>query len=328
MGVSDVVEEWRLSLKPIEQVAIVGAGLVGCSWAVVFAAGGAQMRVFDARPEAREEALKRIGETLDDMHRAGLCGEPRSILQQVTVCDTLAEAMHGADYVQESVFERVEIKSAVCAEIGQLLIGHTVVGSSSSGIPASSFTETVANRERFLIAHPVNPPHLIPVVELVPAPWTAPEILPWLTGELQRFGQVPVQVRSEVQGFILNRLQGALLNEAWALYEEGYASLADIDATVSHGLGLRWALMGPFETIDLNAPGGIGDYAQRLGPLYHDIARSRSEPRGWSPELIEKAVAERRAALPQDALPERGRWRDRRLMQLVAHLRSAGGGEK
>ena len=314
-------------MQPIEQVAIVGAGLVGCSWAVVFAAGGARVRVFDARAEARAEAPARIAETLADMHQAGLCGEPQSILQMVTVCDTLAAALEGAEYVQESVFERVEIKSAVCAEIGALLTGTTVVGSSSSGIPASSFTEHVANRERFLIAHPVNPPHLIPVVELVPAPWTAPEILPWLTGQLQHFGQVPVQVRSEAQGFVLNRLQGALLNEAFALFEEGYASLADIDATVSHGLGLRWALMGPFETIDLNAPGGIADYAQRLGPLYHDIARSRAAPRGWSPALIEKAEAERRLALPQGGLQERGRWRDQRLMQLVAHLRTAEGGE-
>lgn len=314
-------------MKPIEQVAIVGAGLVGCSWAVVFAAGGARVRIFDVRPEAREEAPRRIGETLADMHQAGLCGETAPILQKVSVGDTLASAVEDADYVQESVFERVEIKAAVSAEIGALIAERTVVGSSSSGIPASSFTEHVANRERFLVAHPVNPPHLIPVVELVPAPWTAPEILPWLTGELQRFEQVPVQVRSEVQGFILNRLQGALLNEAWALFEEGYASLADIDATVSHGLGLRWALMGPFETIDLNAPGGIGDYAQRLGPLYHDIARSRSEPRGWSPDLIEKAVAERREALPQGKLAERGRWRDQRLMQLIAHLRAAGGGD-
>src|SRR5690606_3666765 len=146
-----------MAMQPIEQVAIVGAGLVGCSWAVVFAAGGARVRVFDARPEARAEALARIAETLADMHQAGLCGEPQSILQMVTVCDTLAAALEGADYVQESVFERVEIKSAVCAEIGALLTGTTVVGSSSSGLPASSFTEHVANRERFLIAHPVNP---------------------------------------------------------------------------------------------------------------------------------------------------------------------------
>jgi L-gulonate 3-dehydrogenase len=312
-------------MDPIERVAIVGAGLVGCSWAGVFAAGGAEVRVFDDRPEAREAVLPRIAQTLADMHQAGLTEDPQSILPRVRVCDTLAAAVSGADYVQESVFERVDVKAAVCAEIGELIAAPTVVGSSSSGIPASRFTETIANRERFLVAHPVNPPHLIPVVEIVPAPWTAADIPTWLAAQMKRFGQAPVLVNGEVQGFILNRLQGALLNEAWALYEEGHASLADIDATVSHGLGLRWALMGPFETIDLNAPGGIGDYAQRLAPLYHDIARSRREPRGWSAELIEKVVAERRAALPHSDLQARGNWRDRRLMQLVAHLRDKAG---
>src|SRR5690606_23559180 len=129
-----------------------------------------------------------------------------------------------------------------------------------------------------------------------------------------------VEVRRELPGFILNRLQGALLNEAWALYAEGYASLEDIDATVSRGLGLRWAFMGPFETIDLNAPGGIAAYARRLGPLYHEIAMSRTEPAAWSEPLIEAAAAERRAALPLDRLGERSRWRDSRLMALVKHL--------
>jgi L-gulonate 3-dehydrogenase len=315
-----------MTLKAIERVAIVGAGLVGCSWAVVFASGGAEVRVFDASAQSRDDVLPRVRQTLADMEQVGLADDAAGTLARIGVCDTLEAALQGADYVQESVFERVDVKAAVCAEIGQFITGATVVGSSSSGIPASQFTEHASNRERFLIAHPVNPPHLIPVVELVPAPWTAPEIVPWLAAEMTRFGRAPVRVDREVQGFILNRLQGALLNEAWALYEEGYASLADIDSTVSQGLGLRWAFMGPFETIDLNAPGGIGDYAERLGPLYHDIAKSRTKPRGWSRELIEKADSERRAALPASALRARGQWRDRRLMQLVAHLRKAKDG--
>jgi L-gulonate 3-dehydrogenase len=168
----------------------------------------------------------------------------------------------------------------------------------------------------------VNPPHLVPLVELVPAPWTDPAILPWLRAMMQAAGQAPIVVNREIEGFILNRLQGVLLKEAWALFEEGYASAADIDLCVSQGLGLRWSFMGPFETIDLNAPGGVDDYARRLGPLYHSIAQSRSNPQPWSPELIERARSERRAALAQEKLPERSAWRDRRLMALVGHRRS------
>jgi L-gulonate 3-dehydrogenase len=220
------------------------------------------------------------------------------------------------------VFERVDEKRAVSDAIGGLIRDDAVVGSSSSGIPASAFTEHAPRRERFLVAHPVNPPHLVPLVELVPAPWTDPAIVPWLRAAMEAVGQAPIVVNREIEGFILNRLQGVLLKEAWALFEEGYASAADIDLTVSQGLGLRWSFMGPFETIDLNAPGGVDDYARRLGSLYHSIAQSRANPRPWSPELIERARSERRAALAKEKLPERSAWRDRRLMALVAHRRS------
>ena len=138
----------------------------------------------------------------------------------------------------------------------------------------------------------------------------------------EALGQAPIVVNREIEGFILNRLQGVLLKEAWALFDEGYASAANIDLTVSQGLGLRWSFMGPFETIDLNAPGGVDHYARRLGPLYQSIAQPRSNPRPWSPELIERARSERRAALAKEKLPERSAWRDRRLMALVAHRRS------
>jgi len=306
----------------IRSAGVVGAGLVGSAWAIVFARAGVAVRVFDASEEIRRAAAGRIRESLNDMAKAGLVDGVDAICSRVTIVEDLRAAVGDVDYVQESVFERVEEKRAVSEAIGGLIRDDAVVGSSSSGIPASAFTEHAPRRERFLIAHPVNPPHLIPLVELVPAPWTDPTIIPWLRAAMEALGQAPIVVKREIEGFILNRLQGALLNEAWALFEEGYASAADIDLTVSHGLGLRWSFMGPFETIDLNAPGGVDDYARRLGPLYHSIAQSRTHPRLWSPELIERARSERRASLAQDKLPERSAWRDRRLMALVGHRRS------
>ncbi len=197
-----------------------------------------------------------------------------------------------------------------------------MVGSSSSGIPASAFTEQAPRRSRFLVAHPVNPPHLIPLVELVPAPWTDPAILPWLRAMMERVGQSPIVVNREIEGFVLNRLQGALLNEAWALFDRGIASAADIDRTIAQGLGLRWEFMGPFETIDLNAPGGVADYAQRLGPLYHSVAMDRRAPQPWSDDLVAAVTAERRAVLALSDLPARTAWRDRELMALVAHRKA------
>lgn len=303
----------------LQRVAIVGAGLVGSGWAIVFAKAGLEVAIFDESAAIRSAVLGRIARSLDDMKAAGLVEDPAPILSRLRVAETLQDAVADADYVQESVFERLEVKRAASLSIDAVMRPDAVVGSSSSGIPASAFTEDCRHRARFLVVHPVNPPHLVPVVELVPAPWTDPSILPWLREAIAATGQAPIVVNREIEGFILNRLQGALLNEAWALFEEGYASAADIDLTVSKGLGLRWSFMGPFETIDLNAPGGIDDYARRLGPLYHSVAQSRRDPRPWSDELAARAANERRAILPKEALAERGAWRDRKLMALAAH---------
>ncbi|WP_428031661.1 3-hydroxyacyl-CoA dehydrogenase [Ancylobacter sp.] len=304
-------------------VAIVGAGLVGSGWALVFARAGLRVQVFDPVAEVRARILPWARESAASLAEAGLIDDVDAVLGQLSVCDTLEAALDGATYVQESVFERVEVKSEICRAIDAAMAPNAIVGSSSSGIPASRFTEHCTRRGRFLIAHPVNPPHLAPVVELVPAPWTDADALAGARELMHAVGQVPVTLTREIDGFILNRLQGALLNEAWALYDEGYAGLADIDATIAHGLGLRWAFMGPFETIDLNAPGGIVDYAARLGGMYHAMAASRT-PRPWPEETIRRAGEERRAALPEAELAARRAWRDRALTGLAAFKKASG----
>ena len=300
-------------------IAIVGAGLVGGGWTIVFARAGKAVRVYDAAPAIRNGFLDVIKRQLDDLKHYDLVNDPAEILARVMVCDSLADAVQGARFVQESVLEEVAVKQEISAAIGPLLDAGAVVGSSTSGIPGSAFTEEVANRERILVTHPVNPPYLVPVVEVVPAPWTAVEAVEDAVVLMKAVGQSPVLVRREIEGFILNRLQGVLLREAWDLYEAGYASIQDIDKTVSEGLGLRWSFMGPFETIDLNAPGGVADYAARLGPLYHAIQKSRTGPKPWSDDLIAQVDAERRQSLAMDELAGRRNWRDRRLMALAAH---------
>ena len=307
-----------------ERIGVIGAGLVGSSWAIVFARAGCEVAIFDAVAGAAHAALGTIGQRLRDLTAAGLLAESADmVLARIRPVATLAEVVAGADYVQESVFERADVKRAVFAEIDKVLGPATIVGSSSSGIPASVFTDHVACRARCLVAHPVNPPYLIPVVELVPAPWTAAETVRWTRTLMERVGQKPVEMTREAEGFILNRLQGVLLMEAWRLVEEGLASVADVDRTVSEGLGLRWSFMGPFETIDLNAPGGVADYAARLRALYHGIAASRTEDHLWSEELIAEVERQRRTVLPAGDLQKRSAWRDRRLMALARHKRDA-----
>jgi L-gulonate 3-dehydrogenase len=170
----------------------------------------------------------------------------------------------------------------------------------------------------------VNPPHIVPVVELAPAPWTSPEIVERARALLASAGQIPVVLLKEVPGFIVNRLQAVLLQEAFRLYADGCMSVDDIDKTSRDGLGLRWSFMGPFETIDLNAPGGIAHYCARFGAAYHGMT-SDSKPREWDADLVARVEGERRERLPAIELDQRARWRDRRLMQLVAHRRALDG---
>ena len=157
-------------------------------------------------------------------------------------------------------------------------------------------------------------------MEISPAPFTSPEVVAQARALHERVGQVPILVKKEVEGFILNRLQAALLLEAWRLVGEDYVSVEDLDKTVKDGLGLRWAFMGPFETIDLNAPGGVADYAARYGPKMQGMMAD-SAPQAWSPSLIARIEAERRAVMPQSQHAAREAWRDRRLMALIKHKR-------
>lgn len=306
-------------------VAVVGAGLVGAGWAVVYARAGLNAQMFDANPEITRNALALIAQQLEGLQRHGLISEdPATVLARITPVDTLAQALAGAAYVQESVLERVDVKRQLMLDIDALASAELVVGSSTSGIPGSAFALGLDISPRVLIVHPVNPPYLVPVVELVASPETSAATVAFADALMQAVGQSVVHVRKEVEGFVLNRLQAVLLREAWALVQEGVASCEDIDKTVRDGLGWRWSFMGPFETIDLNAPGGVADYAQRLGGLYQRIADSRSHPQPWDAPLIREVETQRREQLSPTDLTARRAWRDERLMEFAAARQRPG----
>jgi L-gulonate 3-dehydrogenase len=313
----------RASTKPSDllggrPVAVIGAGLVGVGWAIVFAQAGLEVRIYDADPHATERALALIPEQLKVLQSFGLVDDPVSIAARLKPAYRLADAIDGAAYAQESVLEKVDLKRRLMQELEEVAGPDLVVGSSSSGIPASAFTHGLRLASRVLIVHPVNPPYLVPVVELVPSPETSRATVDFADALMHGLHRSVVHLRKEIPGFVLNRLQAALLREAWALVEDGVASCEDIDKTVRDGLGWRWSFMGPFETIDLNAPGGVADYANRFGTLWQEIAKSRSHEEPWQPELIRKVEAERRTMLSLDDLASRRAWRDRRLMALAA----------
>ena len=306
----------------MEKIAVIGAGLIGRAWAMVFARAGHPVKLWDNDTSAVPKALGLIEEAVREMHGFGLVAEdPKTISARVVGAGTLAEALKDADYVQENTAERVDVKRQVYAQMDAAAPPSCILASSTSTIPTSVFSEGLKGKHRCIVAHPVNPPHVVPVVELSPAPWTAPEVVQRCAVLHENVGQVPIVVKKEVQGFILNRLQAALLNEAWRLVKEDYVTVDDLDKCLKDGLGLRWSFMGPFETIDLNAPGGVPDYAQRYGPVLYEMMKD-AKLAPWDEALIAKVTAERRKMMPQSQHAEREAWRDRRLMALIAHKRA------
>ncbi len=306
----------------MERVAVVGAGLIGRAWAIVFARAGCSVALWDKLPGVAEAALAQIRARLDDLRAAGLVQEaPATVAARVEPVASLEACVANAVHVQEQGPERVEVKRELFGELDALSPPDAVLASSTSGIPASAFTEALAGRARCLVAHPVNPPYLVPLVELVGAPWTSPDAVARTRALMGRVGQVPVAAMKETRGFVLNRMQAALVAEAFRLVRDGVMSVEDVDACVRDGLGLRWSFMGPFETIDLNAPGGVADYAARFGPLLGAITAEQA-PYDFDAATVEKVAAERREALPLTGIEERSAWRDRRLMALLAHRRA------
>ena len=300
-------------------VAVVGAGLIGRAWSIVFARAGFQVRLWDQFPLQTTQALAFVADRLPELRAAGLLAdEPATVLQRIQPMQSLWEAVKGVEYIQENGPERTEVKKPLFAELDRAAGPEAIIASSSSGIPASAFTEELKTRHRCLIAHPVNPPYLVPLVEICPAPWTDAAVVERTRALMVKAGQVPATVKKEIDGFALNRLQGALLAEAFRLVADDVISPADLDALVKHGLGLRWSFMGPLETIDLNAPGGLADYCDRYGPLYR-LMQEQMKPLEWTPDLVGKLHAARRAELPANMQPVRQEWRDRRLMALLAH---------
>ncbi|RJE84523.1 3-hydroxyacyl-CoA dehydrogenase [Paracoccus onubensis] len=293
-------------------IAIVGAGLIGRSWAIVFARAGLSVRVWDPDPDVLERLPADIAAMIDD------AGADPAVADQVTPVPTLAEALDGAEWVQENGPEKLEVKRALFADIDRLAAPGAILASSSSALMPSAWSEGLAGAARCLVAHPVNPPHLVPVVELCPSARTMPEAMDRAEALFRDVGQVPARLNHEIGGFVLNRLQAVLLAESLRLVSEGVISVKGLDDTVRHGLGRRWAFMGPLETILLNAPDGVPDYMRRYGPMLAALTDGAARGEAFT-EDAGRIVAE---AFPGTHIRDRQDWRDRELAALDRHLRS------
>lgn len=309
----------------MSKVAIVGSGFVGRAWAISFARAGHDVALWDADGHAPQAALRFIDGVLPDLVASDLLdgSTPEALRGRLKTVATLEEALEGAVHVQENTPETVEVKREVFARLDALAGPETILASSTSAILPSAFTEALAGRWRCLVVYPLNPPYLIPAAEVVPAPWTSPETVERTRAFLVGAGHAPIVMKRELEGFVMNRLQGVLLEEAFRLVADGYASIEDVDVSLREGLALRWSFMGPFETIDLNAPGGVRDYVQRYQQIYERLFPSMQRRVDWAGPVIETIEADRRAKVAAADLGRRQVWRDRNLMLLAAHKRRA-----
>jgi 3-hydroxyacyl-CoA dehydrogenase len=307
------------------KVAVVGAGLIGRAWAISFARAGHEVAITDADAAAAEKALSFIDEALKDLQRFDLLNgaAPAEVRGRLRAARGLEDALEGAIHVQENAPERIEVKRALYGELDRIARPETVLASSTSALLPSAFTEALKGRARCLVAHPINPPYLVPAVEIVPAPWTDPAVVERTAEFMRAAGQAPIIMTREIDGFVVNRLQGALLQEAFRLVADGYASCEDVDIALREGLALRWSFMGPFETIDLNAPGGAGDYIRRYSGLYDGLFESQRRRADWQGPVMGEIERQRRQRVKTEDLERRQAWRDRRLMALAAHKRVA-----
>ena len=300
----------------MKNIGVIGGGLIGASWAAIFSKSGFNVFVYDPFPDVFDTYKSRVTSFLEELKSIDETINVEESLNRINANVTIEDLCSNVEYIQESAPEILSVKQELFAKLDNLAPEEVVIGSSSSAMPISSITQNLKGQHRCIITHPANPPHLIPCVEICPGANTSEKTIEKTKEIFTASGASIVNVKKEIDGFILNRLQGALLNEAMRLYSDGYASSDEIDATIRDGLGLRWAFMGPFETIDLNAPGGIKDYISRYGPIFVEMAKNQTKIPDWSEQAGEKLELERRKILSHDELEGRAKKRNQLLKSL------------
>jgi L-gulonate 3-dehydrogenase len=297
------------------KIVILGAGSIGLSFAALFADAGSDVTLVEPDEGRRAAIPEGLALQREAMALAGLMREGGGAVSAEVDADA---AVARADLVIECGPEALDTKRAIFARLLETARPDAALATASSAIPMSRIVPEAADQARCLVAHPINPPAVLRVVELVPAPGTSRGTVDTVAAIFGEAGFACVRLGRETEGFVLNRLQGAILREAYRLVDEGVTDVAGIEAGVRLGLGPRWAFSGPFETAELNTPGGIVAHAARMGPAYARMGRERGETVDWRDDLVARVAAERRAMLPEDRIPARAAWRARAVARLVA----------
>ena len=295
-----------------DKVVSIGRGLVGRAWTIAFARAGYDVVLVGREGVDADEAWTAIETNLRDLEAVGEVESAAEVRTRISGTNDLAAALDGAVMAIENYPENRDLKHDLFAEMDRNADPGCILCSSASGIGPSEFTEDLEGRHRCVVTHPCNPPSFLRVVEICPAPWTSPEVVERCRDIMEGIGKSTVIVKKEIMGFILNRLHIALVVEGLRLVDQGYVSAEDLEKVVKDGVGPRWAFMGPFETLDLNAPNGWREVMGYFG----DLMKRMYPDRPWGNGAVDQVDEYRRRTLEPERLDDRRAWRDRQLMSL------------
>jgi 3-hydroxypropionate dehydrogenase (NADP+) len=309
----------------IRRIACVGAGLIGHSWATLFAWKGYEVFLQDISEAALQSALSNIKKNFEFLVQKGILDDRICLeaFDRIRITRSLEEAVKDSDYVQESIFEEYGAKRKVFRLMDAMAPPDTILASSTSTLRISKIQKAVKRPEKCITVHPWNPPHLMPLVEIVPGRATSQQTVEEARSLMEKLGKIVVLQKKEIPGTIGNRLAAALWREAIDLVDKGVASLEDIDKAVSAGPGLRWAILGPHISYHLaGGKGGIEYYLRHLGPAMEDRWKSLAKWTSIPPSAREKLVEGIKAYGPLKERPaeEMARWRDEKLIELLKIL--------
>ena len=307
-----------MSKGQFQKIGIFGTGTIGSSWAAFYASRGMNVKLFDINSENLNKGLTKTIQYLNDLLKFDLAD--RKIIeeapQKIQTVNCIAALVEEVELVHESVFEDYDVKKEVFAQVDELASPSTIIASSSSGLLMTEIQKVMNHPQRSLIAHPFNPPHLIPLVELVPGKQTDPEIIKTMYDFYQSLGKIPVVLKKEVPGHIANRLAVALWREAIELVATGVASVEDVDKALYAGPGIRWALMGQHLIYHLG--GGEGGYEYFIDHIGKEFEKYQTVSWTKIPEDAKEAIISGvKDSLSGRSLSELTQWRDEKLVKLL-----------
>lgn len=318
------IPDWTRGLDlvfKIENVACVGLGTIGHSWAALFSVRGYNVSVHDMNHEVLGNAIERVKLSVEFLAEKGLISkaDAEAALRRIRIAPDLSECVAEADYVQESAFESYEVKRKVFSDIDRIN-DRATIATSSSGLLMTEIQKATSKPERCIVAHPWNPPLLLKLVELVPGEITSEETVRATYEFMERLGKIPVVVKREVPGFIGNRLQAALWREALNLINNGVATVEDVDRALWAGPGARWAMMGPFLTFHLaGGPGGLKYNIDTVQQSFREYWKSMDDWKEIPYHAAKKAIegVEQLPIVKGKSYEDIVRWRDDKLVQIM-----------